>query len=585
MYCNIHKVFYDEFLAMHIKENFTQKECAMRKNIFCFFVLAALAGVIFTGCPYTSTNEIVTYIFPEEEKVPVIPGDATTPTTYNITINMINNEADDLVTVTPVSGLVGASIILDYTVANIGINNQLIFSGVGTDIPLVSTAGSGTRVYKINASHASDNKITIIATFTHTNLTVDDISFADITDPVTKVYGDPAFANPINMSLHNGSGAISYSSSDTSVATVNSSGLVTIIKTGSSIITAEKAADEIFAFATASYTLIVSKAQGVDVAAPTLISNMPTSITVNTVSLPGNGQSIEYAINTVNDTTSLSSSDWQSSGTFSSLTQFTTYYIYARSVQNANFNSGMPSIGLKVIAGSYTITYTNMEGATNNIANPEIYIPQIYDITLEPPTKPNVYFIQWRLNSSTGTPASSIPAGSTGSKVFYAQWTTEEEFNIVNEVNNIRNNPSAYANILQAELLSITDPAIIVLYNTAINTLNMLPPTQPLTFDKRLYFAARDHAEDLINTNTYGHTSSDGTLFAARIQRYIAIGAAGEIIGSGPDIDTAEKVVKQWVLSSGNLNILLSNSYSIIGASLMPGHPTHNWISVLVVSQ
>jgi hypothetical protein len=58
-------------------------------------------------------------------------------------------------------------------------------------------------------------------------------------------------------SAHSGSGAISYSTEDETVATVNSGGAVTIRKAGTAVITARKAADEVYAAASKSYTLEV----------------------------------------------------------------------------------------------------------------------------------------------------------------------------------------------------------------------------------------------------------------------------------------------------------------------------------------
>jgi len=120
----------------------------------------------------------------------------------------------------------------------------------------VDGAENGTRTYAINAADASNGVITITAIFNHTDLVPDPIEF---TEPghITKTYGDAAFINAV-VTGYSGSGAITYSSSNTTVATVTSSGQVTILKVGSTIITAEKAADETYAYARAEYTLAVN---------------------------------------------------------------------------------------------------------------------------------------------------------------------------------------------------------------------------------------------------------------------------------------------------------------------------------------
>ena len=63
----------------------------------------------------------------------------------------------------------------------------------------------------------------------------------------------------------------------------------------------------------------------------------------------------------------------------------------------------------------YTITY-NLDGGTNDAANPATYTIEDADIVLADPTKTGYDFAGW-------TPSDTIPAGSTGDKVFDATWT------------------------------------------------------------------------------------------------------------------------------------------------------------------
>jgi hypothetical protein len=73
---------------------------------------------------------------------------------------------------------------------------------------------------------------------------------------ITVTYGDNnnLFTNVINDS-HKGSGIITYTSRYPDVATVSNTGVVTILKAGSTIITADKAPDAEYAHATRYYTL------------------------------------------------------------------------------------------------------------------------------------------------------------------------------------------------------------------------------------------------------------------------------------------------------------------------------------------
>lgn len=77
---------------------------------------------------------------------------------------------------------------------------------------------------------------------------------------ISKTYGDDKFINVATNNSLDG-GGISYASSDTSVATVDASGEVTILKAGTTNITATAAAiTGIYATTSISYTLIVGKA-------------------------------------------------------------------------------------------------------------------------------------------------------------------------------------------------------------------------------------------------------------------------------------------------------------------------------------
>jgi formylglycine-generating enzyme required for sulfatase activity len=177
-------------------------------------------------------------------------------TEYTIEISISGNVDGDTVTASPNSGKAGDTVTLTYAVANTKINNLLYFGGLTTAIASVDSAGSGTRTYTINAADASSDVITITAIFTHTDLEPDPITFTDTAGHITKTYGDAAFTNAV-VTGYSGSGAITYSSSDTTVAAVNSEGQVTILKVGSAVITAEKAADAVYAYVQTNYTLTV----------------------------------------------------------------------------------------------------------------------------------------------------------------------------------------------------------------------------------------------------------------------------------------------------------------------------------------
>lgn len=121
------------------------------------------------------------------------------------------------------------------------------------------------------------------------------------TGSVTKTFGDAVFTN----TLTNSHGvAVTYSSSDETVATVNGSGQVTILKAGSTTITASSIAQTVAAVSycadEASYTLTVNKAS----ISPTLTYD-PAAVTVGSTltsfTLSGNSGSGSVSYSSSND--------------------------------------------------------------------------------------------------------------------------------------------------------------------------------------------------------------------------------------------------------------------------------------------
>ena len=110
------------------------------------------------------------------------------------------------------------------------------------------------------------------------------------------------------------------------------------------------------------------KAAGAIVGAPTWRSQTADSITINAASAPGNGQTVEYAKNTVD---AVPATGWQDGLTFTGLSPGTKYYIFARAKENGTNNPGPPSEGLAVVTdflsanmGSMAITFN---GSTDRI--------------------------------------------------------------------------------------------------------------------------------------------------------------------------------------------------------------------------
>ena len=90
-----------------------------------------------------------------------------------------------------------------------------------------------------------------------------------------------------------------------------------------------------------------SKDAGAEVGPPTLDSVTYTSITINAVDPPANGQTVEYAFNET-DSAGAGLSSWQPGLLFDDLDDDTDYYIFARSAENSTHNAGNASNSLHV---------------------------------------------------------------------------------------------------------------------------------------------------------------------------------------------------------------------------------------------
>ena len=143
-----------------------------------------------------------------------------------------------------------------------------------------TTSGGGTTYYSTTATCCTDPELNYAA------------------GSVTKTFGDAVFTNALTNSH---SVAVTYSSSDPTVATVNGSGQVTILKVGSTTITASSIAQTVstidYCADEASYTLTVNKAD----ITPTLTytpSSVAAGSSTSAPTVGGNtgGGGVTYAI-------------------------------------------------------------------------------------------------------------------------------------------------------------------------------------------------------------------------------------------------------------------------------------------------
>jgi uncharacterized protein YjdB len=122
---------------------------------------------------------------------------------------------------------------------------------------VVTIVGAGTAQISANKS-ADANYLAASTSFTlNVARAAQSLSFA-AAGPLAVTYGDAPFTNAA-MAV-GGSGALTFASGNTSVATVNNAGQVSIVAAGSAVITATKAADNNHLAAQASYTVNVARA-------------------------------------------------------------------------------------------------------------------------------------------------------------------------------------------------------------------------------------------------------------------------------------------------------------------------------------
>lgn len=247
------------------------------------------------------------------------------------------------------------------------------------------------------------------------------------TAEVGKLTTDEAFTNSLT---NNNSLTVSYSSSATSVATVNSStGEVTIKGAGSATITATFAGDEDYEAGNASYTLTVSKAT------PTL-----SFVSDNVIGREGEAFAGNALTNPANLTVSYSSSD-EEVATISSETgavsiiEHGTTTITASFAGNETYTSGSASYTLKVldtptitvsdqsIAWGETFTYnaaSNVTGGPVSVTSANEGIATVDGLVITPAACGSVTITvstseddTYKAGSNTFTLTITAPAGKT----------------------------------------------------------------------------------------------------------------------------------------------------------------------------
>ncbi len=126
-------------------------------------------------------------------------------------------------------------------------------------VPTGTNVGSYTVYYKVvgDANHENAEGGQVVVTIAKADAVNSDLSFASAT--ATATYGDATVTSPTLDNPHQL--PLTWSSSNEGVATVNTSGVVTIVGAGETVISAAFAGNDTYGANTISYTLTVNKFQ------------------------------------------------------------------------------------------------------------------------------------------------------------------------------------------------------------------------------------------------------------------------------------------------------------------------------------
>ncbi|MCD8116203.1 MAG: InlB B-repeat-containing protein [Oscillospiraceae bacterium] len=213
-------------------------------------------------------GEIIYTYYTDEACTQVLDGAPVNAGTYYVIASIpetsaVNAAASDPVKLTILEGEFAVT-ATGYTGAYDGEGHSITVTADGAEItystngetysaenPIFTEAGEYTVYYTAHKDNYTDvsGSVTVVIT-----KAAQAVSFAE--SEVNKTVGDDDFTN----ALTGAEGSVTYESSDTSVATVDGNGKVTIVGAGSAIITATVAGTDNYDSVTLSYTLTVAEA-------------------------------------------------------------------------------------------------------------------------------------------------------------------------------------------------------------------------------------------------------------------------------------------------------------------------------------
>ena len=320
-----------------------------------------LAGLVVTLTYYDTTTEDVTAANFTAKKITANPaqGVSLIHVTHNgkpvtITYNELLTQTTNNLTVTKAAGAwVNPTVNTTYT-PTLKLGDVTLPDGYVFTAPTTTKLNAGNnQSFTATYTNPDGNYETVSGTIT---VNVAKSGPAAWPSAATITYGSPLSASALSGG-DTTAGSFAWTSSTTFPTVTNSGYSVTFTP-----------------FDTANYTtttgtvaITVNKAVGGTVAMPTLSRYAHNRILINAITTPATGQSVEYGISASNNA---NTATWQTALTFIGLNMGTTYYIFARAAENANYNTGAASGSIQVTTrSSDVLTVTTTDEWTDTLAH------------------------------------------------------------------------------------------------------------------------------------------------------------------------------------------------------------------------
>jgi hypothetical protein len=396
-----------------------------------------------------SGSETVSYHWEKDGSSVGTNSNKYTPTeegNYTVTVNLAgyNSKTSAAVTVT-LSNLSGNIIISPST--NIYINTQLTATYSGSETVSYhwkkdgSNVGMNSNTYTPTEAGSYTVTVSAIGYNSKTSFAVDvnDLFIPTLSGNITISPNSGVTTYMELTATYSGSETVGYLWEDDEGSIVKNSNKFTPTEAGSYTVTVYSTGYN----SKTSAAVIVTKSTGAVVSIPTLNAKTNNSITVNAVAAPSNRQTVEYAKNTVN---TAPSTGWQTGRIFYDLTANTTYFIFARSKENASYNAGIVSAGLEVKTD---------KSAGASVSTPTLNTKTYNSITVNVVTAPsNGQIVEYAKNTINTAPSTGWQDGRT-----FSGLTTTTYFIFARSKENASYNAGNTSSGLQVKLTyNIGDP-------------------------------------------------------------------------------------------------------------------------------